>query len=86
MCREANNVQEQKILAVTKLEIKLDKFLTEKKKEMLYRPKAREEIEHVLHKYMLDLDTIGMFATVGMTTEYTALLNKFNKILDGDLT
>lgn len=77
---------EEKIIAVIKLELQLDKFLQKKKKEILYNPRARGEIEKVLYQYMLNPDTVGMFATVGMTTEYTALLNKFNKLLDGDLT
>ena len=81
---EVNN--EEKILAVTKLELQLDKFLQKKKKEILYNPRARGEVEKVLYKYMLNPDTVGMFTTVGMVTEYTALLNKFNKLLDGDLT
>lgn len=86
MIEEHKDKKEQQLLAVTRLELEFDKFITKKKKEILYNPMARSEVERMLYQYMLNPDTVGMFATVGMTSEYTTLINKFNKLLDGDLT
>tara|TARA_Y100000310_G_scaffold155220_1_gene154691 strand:+ start:213 stop:320 length:108 start_codon:yes stop_codon:yes gene_type:complete len=34
---------------------------------------------------MLNPNTVAMFSSVGMITEYTNLLKEFNKVMDGDL-
>jgi hypothetical protein len=81
-----DNILEQKKLAVTKLELKIREALLTKRKEILANPRARREIEELRKNYMLDDHTIAMFISVGMATEYTNLLNQFNKILDGDLS
>ena len=74
-------------LAVTKIELAIEKFIKEQRKLMFSEPiRARRRIDDMRAQYLLNKDTIGMFGHVGMMSEYTTLLNKFNKVLDGDLT
>lgn len=83
--KQMNNLKEQKAVAVTKLEMQLRKFLKEKKREMLGNRFARDQIEKVRREYVLQDHTFAMFNSVGMTVEYTNLLNAYTKVLDGDL-
>tara|TARA_R110000822_G_scaffold177026_10_gene317082 strand:- start:3403 stop:3657 length:255 start_codon:yes stop_codon:yes gene_type:complete len=79
--------EEQRKIAVVKLELTIDKALNNLKRQMLADPiRARAKVEEIRTKYMLNDDTIGMFASVGMITEYTTLLKKFNNLLDGVLS
>ena len=80
-----DDLKERKAIAVTKLEMQLRKFLKEKKKEMLGNRFAREQIEKIRKEYVLQDHTFAMFNSVGMTVEYTNLLNDFNRVLDGVL-
>jgi hypothetical protein len=78
---------EARQVAVTKLELEFDKAFTAKKKEMLWNPiRARKEIEHMRKEYLLKPETVAMFSSVGLIQDYTNLLNRVNKVLDGDLT
>lgn len=78
---------EQRKIAVTKLELNFDKFITTKKREMLADPiKTRFQVERVRKEFLLNQNTIDMFAAMDMAQEYTGILRKFNKLLDGDLT
>jgi hypothetical protein len=83
---DKTNLEAQK-LAVTKLELKIEAFLKENKRQMFADPiRARRRIEDMRKQYLLDQHTIAMFVSVGMASEYTTLLKKFNKVLDGDLS
>jgi len=77
-----NDIQEQRAIAVTKLEVKLRKFLEEKKLMILADRSVRREIENVRKKYLLNQDVIDMFAQVDMTTELTNLIKSYNNVLD----
>lgn len=76
---------EAKQVAVTKLELAFRKALKKKKKEILWNPRARREIDLLRKNILLKEDTIAMFAHVGLINDYTILLKDVNKILDGDL-
>ena len=80
-----NDINEQRAIAVTKLELQFRKFLKDKRREMLGDRRARNQIEKVLKEYILQDKTLLMFNSVGMTVEYTNLLNAYTKALDGDL-
>jgi hypothetical protein len=57
------------------------------KKRMLFAPiQAKKDLEKLRKNYILDDNTLAMFISVGMVTEYTNLLNRINRILDGDLS
>lgn len=74
-------------LAVTKLELKIEEFLKKQKSLMFAEPfRARRRIEELRKDCLLNPKTINMFGYVGMMKEYTALLKKFNRVMDGDLT
>jgi hypothetical protein len=80
-------MNEEKAIAVTKLELKLAECVTNCKKRMLFAPiQAKKDLEKLRKNYILDDNTLAMFISVGMVTEYTNLLNRINRILDGDLS
>lgn len=78
-------LKEKQQIAVTKLELKFTEFLNKKKKEVLYNSRARGEIEK-MRLILLDERTLAMFVKTDLVTDYTNLLNNFNKVLDGDLS
>lgn len=79
-------MNEQKELAITRLELRLREFLKIKKREMFYSPmSAKREIEHVFKSYVNKEDVKNMFGAVEMDIEYKNLVIDFKKALDGQL-
>ena len=78
--------EEQRKIAVTRLELVNTKQFEQLKTQMLVEPiRARKAIEELRKRFMLKPKLIQMFIDVDMVQEYTNLLNRFNKLMDGDL-